>query len=480
MGLLTALLQVGLNGNQSLASHSAGADLTYKCLGGNNYRFFFTFYRDCGGIAADSSYSFWGTSSCGAAISIVVYLDSAKEVRHLCPSFFTKCTNSNSPYMGIQACYYHCDVTLPFSCSDWIFGLKLAICNRNAAINNLTPNASTYCLYVQATLNNSSVQFNNSPVFSSAPVSFLCADRIQFFNQRAFDSDNDSITYTLYTPHSDSSTSVSYIGGLSCTQPVTFANDSTQFDLLTGDIRFYADHPQITVVAVRVSDYRNGVLIGSVERDIELIFESCIGNPSSPPASSGMNGLPVFTTHICYDSLFSFQIFTNDLDNDSTFINWDHSIPGGSLTTIGGLFQTGVFSWHPDSSEISFNPHVFRVFISDNNCHGISTTTYTFQIFVDNCQATTPINESSFSIPDFSAIYSPVSHTITINYNLKNPANGSVILSDITGRIIKKIRIDEPAVKDRMFDVHGLSEGVYILTLYTASVHSVSVKIIIE
>ena len=37
------------------ASHAMGADLTYECLGGNQYRLRFSFYRDCAGIPAPAS-----------------------------------------------------------------------------------------------------------------------------------------------------------------------------------------------------------------------------------------------------------------------------------------------------------------------------------------------------------------------------------------------------------------------------------------
>ena len=39
--------------NRSLASHSMGSDLTYRCLGGNSYEITLSFYRDCAGIDAD-------------------------------------------------------------------------------------------------------------------------------------------------------------------------------------------------------------------------------------------------------------------------------------------------------------------------------------------------------------------------------------------------------------------------------------------
>ena len=47
------------------ASHQVAGDIGYECLGGNQYRFFVYFYRDCSGITPPSSLTLAGTRSCG-------------------------------------------------------------------------------------------------------------------------------------------------------------------------------------------------------------------------------------------------------------------------------------------------------------------------------------------------------------------------------------------------------------------------------
>ncbi|MCX6274219.1 MAG: T9SS type A sorting domain-containing protein [Bacteroidetes bacterium] len=464
----------------SYASHAVGADLTYVCLGGNNYRFFFTLYRDCQGIAVNPSYSIAGTSTWGASVNIIVSLDSTNEIIRFCPSVVTKCINLASNYLGIQANYYHGDITLPSVCNYWTFGMSPAICNRSALINDLFPYGASYCLYVEATLNNAAVQCNNSPAFSNVPVAFLCANQIQYFNQHAFDIDHDSLNYLMYTPHSDPTTDVQYIPGLSGSQPVTNNNDPTQFNTSNGEIRFHADNPQVTVVAVRVSDYRNGVLIGSVERDIQLIFESCNGALPNPPTATGINGAPVFSTHVCYDSLLSFQILTQDLDSDSTFVSWDHAIQGGLLTNTAGLFQSGIFSWTPDSSSVSARPYVFTLTVRDNSCPVIYYNSYSYEIFVDGCDATSIIVNPDNLIQYFSANYSSESHSIHFKYALGMAGPVLVSVYDVTGRLLKVERILESSATPGTLDAHDLSPGMYLLNLKTGDGISESVKVVID
>jgi hypothetical protein len=44
-----------LTSQSTFATHSAGADIKYKYLSGNQYEITVTFYRDCGGVAEPNS-----------------------------------------------------------------------------------------------------------------------------------------------------------------------------------------------------------------------------------------------------------------------------------------------------------------------------------------------------------------------------------------------------------------------------------------
>ena len=67
---------------------------------------------------------------------------------------------------------------------------------------------------------------------------------------------------------------------LSCLQPVTAVNPpGTQIDPQTGIITFLPTAQQVTVLAVKVDEYRNGTLIGSIVRDMQInIIANCIVN----------------------------------------------------------------------------------------------------------------------------------------------------------------------------------------------------------
>ena len=52
--LLLILAFIQLSG-EAYASHAQSADITYQCLGGNQYQISVSFYRDCSGINAPGS-----------------------------------------------------------------------------------------------------------------------------------------------------------------------------------------------------------------------------------------------------------------------------------------------------------------------------------------------------------------------------------------------------------------------------------------
>src|SRR6187549_4037252 len=58
--------------NSAHATHAAGADLTYRCLGGLVYEIEATFYRDCGGSAEPGSVTVsYKSASCGYTRNVV-------------------------------------------------------------------------------------------------------------------------------------------------------------------------------------------------------------------------------------------------------------------------------------------------------------------------------------------------------------------------------------------------------------------------
>jgi hypothetical protein len=302
--LLLVMAALSLVGNQAQASHAMGADLTYECLGGNTYRVRLSFYRDCIGIPAPANvYVSIRSASCNQNLGVTAYpiAGTGQEVTYLCPTATSTCNGGT--FTGIQEWVYEGVVTLPMQCTDWTFSYSL--CCRNAAITTITsPGSNTF--YIYATLDNASSVCNSSPIFTNKPVPFTCLGQEFCFNHGAYDADGDSLVYSLVNPRQTATTNVSYIGPYNANNPLN-SSPALQFNSATGDICFTPQQLQVTVMAVLVKEYRNGVLIGSVVRDIQVTVLNC---NNDLPTLSGINGTNDFDMEVCANTPFCFDIFS--------------------------------------------------------------------------------------------------------------------------------------------------------------------------
>ncbi|MEM6261815.1 MAG: gliding motility-associated C-terminal domain-containing protein [Bacteroidota bacterium] len=125
---------------------------------------------------------------------------------------------------------------------------------------------------------------NNTPVLLNEPLEQACTDKIYTHNPGGFDPDGDSLVYSLLP-------SLQYEPPKGITNPIpttnyrfpddaAFGTSTFTIDSRTGLITWDAPR-QIGVynVAYRVEEYREGVLLGSVIRDLAIFVEPCDNNP---------------------------------------------------------------------------------------------------------------------------------------------------------------------------------------------------------
>lgn len=182
----------------SHATHIVGADLTYVCLGANQYEVNLQFYRDCAGVSAPSSASININSvSCGLSTSVTLTQISFAEASPLCPAELANSSCNGGSLQGIEVYQYSGVVTLPAACTDWILSYRTG--NRNNAVTNITSPGSAY-MYIEALLNNVDGGCNSSPTFTTPPVPYICEGVPFEYNHGVIDAEGDSIAYSMITP----------------------------------------------------------------------------------------------------------------------------------------------------------------------------------------------------------------------------------------------------------------------------------------
>jgi hypothetical protein len=468
----------------SEASHSMGADLTYQCLGQDvnghwMYKLRYSFYRDCFGINPTNPMDIHYSSSCFPALQqINLTLISNSEISPTCPTAPTTCANTSNPYTGIQEWVFEGTVTLPDTCNDWTFYHSESA--RNAAINTIV---TTGNLHVFSVINNTLGTCNSSPVFSNRPVPSVCLGQSFYYNNGAFDAEEDSLSFQLITPLTgpNPGDTVTYDAFHSRQQPVVSFPAMT-FNTSTGEFQITPTQSEVSIMAILISEWRNGVLIGQVERDLQITVSNC---SNFLPALSSITGLPgpaAFQSTVCANETNCFFIKSFDPDaNQTTTITWDHSIPGASVTTSGTHRDTLYFCWTPSISDTSSKPHCFTATVTDDNCPYLGIQNFTYCLTVSNNPNCVPLVLEAPEIKlsnDFLKIYPQPANEYFI---IEIPENGldedELIIQNALGEIVDRQYLN--GVSNRIELPESMTSGFYFISLLVNSTEIISHRTLI-
>jgi hypothetical protein len=450
--ILLILFCVLVSAIKVFATHAAGAELTYKFISrnisGDTYEITGTFYRDCAGVTAPNTLPISiASTTCNYTTSTFTLPQisvTGQEINFPCSTAQTKCTNPNSAFQGFQKYVYRGNVLFPFQCTDW--RISYSVLARNCAITTIMqgfPCGQTTPLYVESTLNNLDFTSNNSPSFSNDPIVTICLNQNFSFNNGVLEQDGDSLSFELVDALQGHNVVVPYIPPYSGINPLT-SLPAASINNITGDITINAQAIEVSVLAIRINEFRNGSLIGSVIRDMQFNVDNCIGNVL--PVASGINGSLNYTAHACAGSTLSFFINSDDTNaTQNITMTWDTAIAGATFTINGAPHPTGTFSWTPTLQDIRNQPYIFTVTLRDDNCPANAFQTYSFLIYVTEISVQGIVTPSTFSMsdgaidlsvirgaPPFVYLWSPTGDT-TEDLNNIPQGNYSVIVTDSNG-----------------------------------------------
>lgn len=355
-----------------------GADISYECIAPGQYKIRLQLYRDCKGVDIGTVQSIaYSSAQCGVTSSLSLNQTSVSDITPVCQQNQNQTSCAGGNLYGVEKHVYEGILNLPPGCgTDWVLGW--GNCCRNYAITNLA-DPGNEDMYIQTcNIDNTLSPCNNSPVFLNDPVPFFCANQAVNYNHGVIDIDGDSIVFSSVSPQNYSG-NVGYAGGLSANNPfIVSGSGPFSVDPVNGDINFTPSQTQIGVMAMRVNEYRNGVLIGCVVRDMQFTIINC---QNSLPTASGINGGANFslTLPACADTCFN--ITSADADAaDNVTMTWNSGINTANFTTNGTNRPTGTFCWTTNSTDVG--THLFTVQVKDNHCPIIGSNTYSYQITV--------------------------------------------------------------------------------------------------
>ncbi len=229
------------------ATHQRAAEITYTWLGGNAYEFTLTCYTytpSPAGLQRDSLLVQWG-DGLEEYIPRVVLQNLGEDY-------------TLNVYKQIHN--YSSTGTYTISMED---------ANRNFGVINV-PNSVMVPMHIETELViNPFLGYNNSVQLLNAPVDKGCVGKLYLHNPSAYDPDGDSLSYRLVTCKGQDGIE---IPGYTLPQ----ASQAFVIDSVTGELRWDAPLMQGEYnVAIMVEEWRHGVKIGSVVRDMQILISAC-------------------------------------------------------------------------------------------------------------------------------------------------------------------------------------------------------------
>jgi gliding motility-associated-like protein len=266
-------------------AHLVGGEITYRCLGNNQYEISMTVYRDCSGTgAAFDPFAPIGIFHGNTGILFTTLNIVMPGVTSVPLNSVSSCLTV-PPGLCIEKTVYIDTVLLPPSPNG--YDLVYQRCCRNGTITNLTnPGSagSTYTTYIP----DSTVACNNSPVFTNFPPVVLCINDPLNFDHSATDLDGDSLVYEFVTPYTGGTQfnpapapsappfgTINWGAGFTANSPLT-ANPGLVINPQTGMITGTPTGVGQFVVGITAKEYRNGVLINETRRDFQFNILNCL------------------------------------------------------------------------------------------------------------------------------------------------------------------------------------------------------------
>ncbi len=355
------------------ATHIVGGEIYYDYLGGNNYKISMKVYRD----------AINGVPPFDNPAIITIFDVNGNIVTTLSVALLTNITvppSNNSPCapavngsVGVEEAFYETTVNLPPLFGGYFLAYQR--CCRNSTILNLVNPGAVGTTYWEHIPGPEVAVINSSPRFSNRPPIYICNNIPIAFDHVATDPDGDVLVYSLCNPFNGLDGCCPFVDGTQyspntnspqCFNPPTICpafNSAPPYQSVPFLSPYTSSYPMASnpaininantgflngnpttlgqwVVGVCVSEYRNGVLIGTHHRDFQFNVINCpfIANPSILQQTSSFNNPQIgqSSTGFCNG-------YTVNFSNQST----------------GGIFNTFWDFGDPTTlsdTSISYNP----------------------------------------------------------------------------------------------------------------------------
>lgn len=307
------------------ATHQRAGEISYTHVSGLTYRFTIVTYTYTQSAADREQLEFsWGDGT----TSIVQRTSKVNMLNDI--SRNTYVTEHTYPTTGV-------------------YSVTLEDPNRNAGIVNI-PNSVNVPFFLETiVVINPFLGANSSPQLLNPPIDDGCVNVPYYHNPSAYDPDGDSLSYSLIACRGYEG---EYIPGYS----LPAASQSISIDPRTGDLIWDSPVQQGEYnVAILIQEWRHGVMIGSMVRDMQITISAC---DNEPPTIA-----TITDTCVTAGETLTFTVVADDPNSTSV-----------ALTATGGVLN--IANSHATFSSSAGPPPQSGRFIWTTNCGHVRRSSY--------------------------------------------------------------------------------------------------------
>jgi len=406
---------------QANATHIMGGNITYRCINvgasSSDYEIQVDVFRDCNGINMGTTVAINLASSCGTvSTSLPLKIGYPVTVTPICPTEPDVCSQGMNAIYGVEKFIYTGTVNIPNGC-DW--EISWSSCCRNNAITTLVNPGTNSTLLVTKLFNSGSTICNSSPNFLNDPLFFTGVNQATTHSDGGYDPDGDSLVFSLSDCMQSPGMPVTYDVGYNAQNPLS-TSSGFNINSSTGNITFNPNIVQQGVVNIKVEEYRNGVKIGEVNRDIYIAVTNMPNN--TIPALSGINGSAnaagttggfIYPVYAGTDTItFDIEAYDPDFNQNLTWTTQNYPI--GAYLLNNGNPNGKKFFWVPTAGNFPTSNVSFSVKVKDDACPvlGRALNVYTLRILPNQLNGTVsrsdgnPLSNSTVVLLDDN--YNPI------------------------------------------------------------------------
>ena len=421
------------------ASHMMGGQITIKPISGLDYLVTYTAYRDMTGIQ----------------ISVVADLKVTDSLTNTTFNVSIPYSNVSVLVPLVEEYIYVGTITFPHP-GNWTISYEE--CCRNSALLNMNPNCHYFYTNIMVDSLNSSPQFLNPPIV-------VAQENVPFFyNPLPYDADGDSIAWSLDIP-----LDCSNVPSTNYTLPPSDTLLPFSLNNITGEVSFLPKLIGNFQVSVRVHEYRNGVEIGTISRDMQIIVVPSINSPAAAILNTNIpsGGNKIYNLSPGANATMTVNVYDPDLQAITITAAGEPfglAVNPAQYTINNGTSSASFsFNWTPLPSQARQAPYLVSFRTEEFYAPYYFQSDLTLALRVGNFTGIEIAEERKI----MELIPNPA--TEMVNCQFLSEATGEVALNilSIDGKLLKseRIKLNAPGLQVIKLNVQDLAKGVYIVTL---------------